>query len=68
MIILGLYLFAWIGITLLLCLFVQGYLGMNAIKGKSYFKAHKIMWIVIVILGLAHATLAFLFLRGIVAI
>lgn len=67
MIILKLPLFAWLGIALLLCLFTQGYLGASIAKGKSYFKAHKILGITIILLGLVHGTLALLFLlKGIV--
>jgi len=67
MIILGMPLFAWLGIILLLCLFVQGYLGYSISKGKPYFKAHKIMGAIIILLAIVHGTLAYLFLkRGIV--
>lgn len=67
MIILGMPLFAWGGIFLLLCLFTQGYLGWSISKGKPYFKAHKILGITIILLGVVHGTLALLFLlKGIV--
>jgi cytochrome b561 len=62
MIILGMPLFAWLGILLLLCLFTQGYLGYSISKGKPYFKAHKTLGITIILLAAVHATLALLFL------
>jgi hypothetical protein len=67
MIVFNLPLFAWLGIALLLFLFIQGYLGFSIAKGKPYFRAHKILGITIILLGLVHGTLALLFLlRGIV--
>lgn len=66
MIIFSLPLFAWLGIFLLICLLVQGYLGASIAKGKPYFKAHKILGGIIIILAIVHATLALLFmLKGI---
>jgi len=67
MIVLGMPLFAWGGIFLLFCLFVQGYLGYSISKGKPYFKAHKILGITIILLAVVHMILALLFLlKGIV--
>lgn len=67
MIILGMPVFAWLGIVIIICLFIQGYLGMATMKGKPYIKYHNLFAKIIIGLAIIHLVFALLFLlKGIV--
>lgn len=68
MIILGLPLFAWLGLFIFLLLVTQVSLGIAMVAyQKNVFKYHRFIGFTILALGIVHMTLALLFLfKGIV--
>jgi hypothetical protein len=64
MIILGMPLFAWIGVLVFILIIIQINLGIRMASGKNLLKYHRINAIAITILATIHVVFALLFLFG----